>query len=118
MEQEAPYKIDRKSSLFQNESSVELLCEDHALHLFEGKVLHAARALKETLIAAVEKQSGREIQATRFLCEFSPKAQQNIVLPADLCFLARTSSDLCLAVITNAEGENAGEALFMSLDSK
>lgn len=67
-------------------------------------MLHTARKLKKALIDAIEKQSGREIQATKFICEFSSKVQQNIDPQANICFLARTNSDLSIAVITNAEG--------------
>lgn len=65
-------------------------------------MLHTARKLKKALIDAIEKQSGREIQATKFICEFNPKAQQNIDFQANLCFLTRTNSDLSIAVVTNA----------------
>ena len=66
---------------------------------------------------AIEKQSGREIQATKFICEFNPKAQQNIDLHANICFLAKTNNDLSIAVVANTEGENAEEALIMCLNS-
>lgn len=65
-------------------------------------MLHAAKELKKSLIEAVEKKSGREIQATKFVCEFSPKVEATLDFQANLCFLARSSNDLCIAVIMNA----------------
>lgn len=80
--------------------------------------MHSAKELKKTLIEAVEKKSCREIQATKFICEFNPKSQANIDPHVNLCFLARTSNELCIAIIMNVEGETSWLTQIMCLDSK
>jgi repressor of nif and glnA expression len=77
---------------------VELLCEDHLLHFFEGSILHGEKELKRNLIETVESFTGREIQSTKFIYEYSPTAKLNTEVLSNICLLAQTATNRFIAI--------------------